>query len=195
MPRTKEIQVYKVQELEGKARDRALETLAEANTDGEWWDYTYDDAKQIGLRLGIEIDDISFSGFSSQGDGASFTGTYKPVADPLTSLREHANDPELDRIAERLAAVTERNGLEFEAAITRDRSNYAHSGTVEVETYDMVVESDSGNRGELAETLREFMDWIYRQLEAEYEYQTSEAACIESADANDYEFDAHGDLA
>ena len=48
---------------------------------------------------------------------------------------------------------------------------------------------------ELEELLRDFMQWIYRQLEAEYEYQTSDEAIAENFTANETEFDADGNLA
>jgi hypothetical protein len=38
--------------------------------DYEWYTSVYDDATEIARLMGIEIKDIGFSGFSSQGDGA-----------------------------------------------------------------------------------------------------------------------------
>jgi len=42
---------------------------------------------------------------------------------------------------------------------------------------------------DVAETLN---SWLYKKLEAEYDYQTSEAAIIETIEANEYEFKADG---
>ena len=36
------------------------------------------------------------------------------------------------------------------------------------------------------------MDWIYRQLEAEYDYQTNADAIAETMEANDYTFTEAG---
>ena len=38
------------------------------------------------------------------------------------------------------------------------------------------------------------MGWIYKQLENEYAYQTSEDAILETIKANDYEFTSDGKL-
>jgi hypothetical protein len=46
---------------------------------------------------------------------------------------------------------------------------------------------------ELAEALRAFMKWIYRQLEREYDYLTSDEAIAESIIANEYEFTEEGE--
>ena len=42
----------------------------------EWFEYTIDDYKEILEIIGFYDIDINFSGFWSQGDGASFTGKY-----------------------------------------------------------------------------------------------------------------------
>lgn len=44
----------------------------------------------------------------------------------------------------------------------------------------------------LADCLRDFMRWIYRELESEYEYQTSHDAVLESIRANRYQFTENG---
>jgi hypothetical protein len=42
--------------------------------DYEWWDGAYDMAVEDGREKGFYIDKIYFSGFHSQGDGASWAG-------------------------------------------------------------------------------------------------------------------------
>lgn len=65
----------------------------------QWWGAVYEDAVDIGAKIGIEIGargkrdetDISFSGFCSQGDGCSYSG-YLHIAklqNCATILREH----------------------------------------------------------------------------------------------------------
>lgn len=193
MPRIREQTVYTIQELTGEARSRALQKLAEWNTSHDWWDYTVDDAKRMGAILGIQIDDVRFSGFSSQGDGASFVGSYRYANGSRKAIRREApQDTELHRIADKLADIERRNFYRLTATVTERRgAHYAHEYTVDVETDDG-RDDDTGDKGTLADTLRDFMRWVYKQLEQEYEYQTSEQACIESADANEYEFDESG---
>lgn len=40
----------------------------------EWWDCVEEQFKEECLNVGIRVDDMYFSGFGSQGDGACFTG-------------------------------------------------------------------------------------------------------------------------
>ena len=40
----------------------------------KWWDCVESDFKEDMLLVGIDVDRIFFSGFSSQGDGACFVG-------------------------------------------------------------------------------------------------------------------------
>ena len=44
----------------------------------------------------------------------------------------------------------------------------------------------------VADALRDLADWLYRQLQREYEYLTSDAAIDEVIRANDYSFTAEG---
>ena len=44
----------------------------------------------------------------------------------------------------------------------------------------------------IAEALRDLARWLYRQLEREYEYQTSDAAVDEAILANEYTFTLDG---
>ena len=48
---------------------------------------------------------------------------------------------------------------------------------------------------DITQLMRDFADWIYRQLEAEYEYQNSDEQVIESIRCNEYEFDEQGERA
>jgi hypothetical protein len=47
----------------------------------------------------------------------------------------------------------------------------------------------------LKDILRDYMRWIYRTLEKEYDYMTSEEAIKETIIANDYEFTKDGSRA
>lgn len=74
MPTEVTIKAYKYSELDGRAKEKAHAKLVEWITDHEWWDYVYEQAKIDGEKKGFGLDDIRFSGFWSQGDGAYWTG-------------------------------------------------------------------------------------------------------------------------
>jgi hypothetical protein len=53
---------------------------------------------------------------------------------------------------------------------------------------DMTADADDA----VTEALRDLASWLYRQLEREYEYQTSDAVIDEAIGANDYSFTESG---
>ena len=78
MPNT-ETKVYHYNELPEHGKQRARNHYIENWVHDEWYDYIYEDAKEAGEVRGFEIDKIYFSGFWSQGDGASWLGeVYLP---------------------------------------------------------------------------------------------------------------------
>lgn len=195
MPRQKtEVKtVYTLAELEGSARENALGTLAEfATSDSFWYESVIDDAKTIGGLMGIEIKDIFFSGFSSQGDGAQFTGSYSYRKGSAKLVKEHApQDEKLHRIVSDLQKIQSRNFYRLTAGVT-SRGRGSASYNTEISVDEPTVPRDDER---LTEVLRDYMDWIYRTLESEYEYRTSEEALLEDAEANGYEFTADGRIA
>lgn len=195
MPRTKTITktVFTLPELKGNAREEALSKLAEwATSDSFWYESVIDDAKEIGALMGITIKDIYFSGFSSQGDGACFTGGYHYRKGAAKLVREHApQDTELHQIVDALQKIQSRNFYRISANI----SQVGRYFNMEIDTNDVTVAEDDGNDGTLADALRDYASWIYRALEKEYEYRTSEEALLEDAEANGYEFTEDGRIA
>jgi hypothetical protein len=142
---------------------------------------------------------IYFSGFSSQGDGVMFLGRYWPRADACAAIAAHApQDEELKRIAAELTALQVAAGLQYgrqiEAQIKQYKNggNYSHSGCMYIDA--TFVDEEDGeaptNQDEniLCDLLRAFADWIYKQLEAEYDYLCSDEALQER------EFDEEGAL-
>lgn len=163
-----------------------------------WWDYVYEDAIHMGALLGINTtaDDIHFSGFSCQGDGASFAGTYISGHGELDKLKAEApEDTVLHSIADQLALIqvaqrlaTGRSRIEFRVyTFGRD----SHSSTMRVEDmYDIFPDDDFDNSDELLAILRRFADWIYKRLEEEHDYLLSDE-CIDQY-LNDLTFDVDG---
>jgi hypothetical protein len=46
-----ETKVYLFDELSDEAKEKAIEGLADINIDHEWWDCTYEDAANVGIKL------------------------------------------------------------------------------------------------------------------------------------------------
>ena len=104
--KTRTIKIYSFNELDERTQQSAIDNLRDLNTHFEWWGFTFDDTKEIATILGIDIDNIYFSGFSSQGDGAQFTGSYAYSKGASKRIRQHApEDIELHQIADNLQAT------------------------------------------------------------------------------------------
>jgi len=204
MPKQLTVTAYSFAELDERAKDKARDKFREHALDYDWWEDVYITADHVAALMGIDIDrgrsattpNIEFSGFASQGDGASFTGTWSHKTDGPQAVREHAPlDEKLHAIADELDALGRKLGGSVQATLTRIDSHYSHDCTVRVDledTEDEDREIDEATRKEVQETLRSFMRWIYRQLEAEYEYRMSDEAIDEDIEANDYLFTAEG---
>lgn len=139
---------------------------------------------------------VYFSGFSSQGDGACFEGNYRYKKGALKAVKtEFPTDGTLHGIVQRLQDVQRRNFYQL-AASCKHRGRYYHSGymSVDVERLDgKEVANDAET--DLTDALRDFANWIYSNLESEYDYQNSDAAVDKTIRANDYEFTAEGRIA
>jgi len=56
----KEVKTWKFNELTKDLKQTVIENYRDINTDYDWWDNVYCDAKEIGKLLGIDIDEIYF---------------------------------------------------------------------------------------------------------------------------------------
>lgn len=199
--------VYQFDELSEDAKDRARDWYREGALDYDWWEFVYEDAKTIGKGLGLNIENIYFSGFSSQGDGACFTGSWSAYCMDLKKVWERCpQEDEIIRIGERLANIAQC--VPASNAYIKHTGHYYHEQSVSIDVnIDEDVEECSGEYEELftseehiayeeqiAECLRDFMVWIYRRLEAEYDYQMSDECVDESIISNEYEFTEYGEI-
>ena len=193
--RTETISIYTFDELSDTAKEKAREWYRNGAFDYEWWDCTYEDAKTIANLLGIDIVDIWFSGFSCQGDGACFTGGYSYAKGSAKAVKDYApQDPELHAIADGLAALQRRYFYQLEASV-KHSGHYNHSGCTQIDVtqadQSMYFEPECAQ--DLKDLLRNFMDWIYSRLEAEYYWLIEDEQVDDALIANDYEFTVDGE--
>lgn len=209
MARTKESTVYQFDELSDTAKERARDWLREAEAGDFDAENVLDDAGTIAELLGISIathavklmngssrqkPTIYYSGFHNQGDGACFEGSYSYKAGSVKAVKDYApRDGELQRIATTLRDIQRPFFYHLQASIKHTgRYSHSHSTTIDVE-YDGDSYRDIGQAEEgIREALRDFMDWIYYQLQTEYEYRLSDEVIDETIRANEYEFDEDG---
>lgn len=187
--------VYEYAELSETAQEKAREWYVQCGFDHDWWDNVFCDAKEIAALMGIDIKDIYFSGFSSQGDGACFTGRYAYKKGSGKAVTAHApQDTELQRIAAGLQAIQRKHFYKLVASVAHTgHYSHAYSTTIDIEHADNpYVDIPDDDEKEMIQLLRGFMNWIYKQLETDHDYLTSDEAVSESIIANEYHFTADG---
>ena len=190
------IETYTFDELSNAAKDRAIELFSDINTDYEWYDLVFEDAKAIGEIMGIDIDKIYFSGFSSQGDGACFVGKWRYNKNMRKAIREYAPiDTTLHSIAGNLFDIQRRNFYNIVATVNQSgRYYHEHCTSIDVENPERQYgEVDNRTIEDTKTELRRFMKWIYKTLEKEYDYLSSREAIIEAIEANEYTFTIDGE--
>ena len=210
MPQIIETTVYELHELSDTAKEKARNWFREGAGDWDWYDFIYEDFEDVCRILGIELKTrtvrlmgggtrqkpcIWFSGFWSQGDGASFDGAYAYAKDAARRIREHApQDTELHDIADRLFAIQRANFFQLRAD-ARHRGRYCHAYCMEISVErDSPVYQDMTDNAEdiVIDCLRDLANWLYRRLEREWDYMMSDDYADEGIEANGYTFMACG---
>lgn len=188
MSRIKQETVYTFDELNDAAKECARQWFRDGAFDYEWYDCVYEDATECLKLAGFIVDKIYFSGFSSQGDGACFEGSWSAAnTKPVKAMKQHApQDKALHEIAATMREIAKRDRTA--SMSVKHRGHYEHSGCTEF-SIDCVKED---TEDQIIQSSREAMDWIYKQLEREYDYQNADEQVDESILANGYEFTEEG---
>lgn len=189
--RIKEIQAYKFNELDEKIQDKMIEKFYDINLYDDCMEFTLDELKEALDMIGVYNADIKYSGFSSQGDGLSFTGVYKYMKGGKEKLKTEFpwiyEKIESDLVA--LQKIQSKYFYRITGEIIRTAYHYSHEHTVK---FSQEFYFDFDIKDELTDIFRSIMQSFYSILESEYDYLTSKEAIIESIEANGYEFDING---
>lgn len=187
--RTEQISVYTFDELSESAKQKAIEKRRHWNVEHDWWSFTYDWFKETYPQY--QDCEICFSGFSSQGDGASFT--FRLDSTYFEKWLEALDIPEWKK------AVLVHYIPEFTGE--RNSHYYSHKYTVSIclssddHNYDNIDALKYRHYHEFLDLLRseyyKHCDILYKVLEEEYDYLTSDECIIEGM--GDCEFYENGD--
>ena len=166
--KTIELKLYKFEELTEEMQEKAMEKYWDFNVDYDWWDCTYMDAENVGLKIsGFDIDRGSYCNIDFIED-AEYTANE--------IIEEHGPDCETYRDSENFLK-------EFE--VLNDKFNDEFLDDYEVD------DEIENLKDEYLHSLSE----NYRiMLQKEYEYLTSEDAIRESLIINDYDFTENGEI-
>lgn len=177
-----------------------IEKHRDINTDFNWWECTEEHTKEhLRSEYGFAMDELQWSGFCSQGDGASFTGA---VWEFETLINKHQ---ELLDVAPVLCKLILADKADLSFRLVRGGSRYSHENTVEVKLgyhrtypaddvqylivsalYDYTEEAelDSFEKAVL-KLFKDEMRTVYQDLNAEYDYLTSDEAVWDTIVANE----------
>ena len=197
-------EVFTFDELSDEAKEKAREWMRDLEQVD--FDPCFEPFETAAKILGIEFNnasqkgfspDIRYSGFYSQGDGASFVGAYSHAPGASAKIREEFPDEtRLHEIADGLTSLQVGHriltGHWINAKIEcsgREVHEYAMDITAEDsesgEEFDWYGEVTKG----IKELMRDFARWIYKSLEEEYDYRLSDEAIDESLSGREFDED------
>jgi hypothetical protein len=162
MPRTIRVKIYKFSELTEHNQKKVLEKYYDINVDYNWWESTYDDAEQIGLKIN------EFSVDFDRPKWAKGEFQLSPHEVAANIIRDHGNECE-----------TYKTTQTFLDTVNEIQGKYEE---LEGEDYE----------NEMIEIEDEFLNFLLNDyvdiLIKEYEYLTTDKQIIETIEANDIEF-------
>lgn len=169
--KTVTINTYQFSELSEQAKEKALQGLSTINVDFEWWDNTYEDAANIGLKLtSFDLDR------NRHADGA-FTLSAAEVAQNI--INEHGEGCSTYKTAQKF--LEDHNPV-FAAYMDEENELF--------ESYEAEEKLSDIEQDFLVSLLEDYSII----LQNEYEYRISRKAVIEAIEANEYDFTEDGKL-
>jgi hypothetical protein len=179
--------IYTVNTLPPDTKEKVLENFRELNIQDDWYSYVYESWQEKLKRQGYDDIRISFNGFGSQGDGASFTANV----DVERYIKAH----QLGNQYRALLNAAKQG--EVTVAVKRLRYYYVHEKTV----------AAYGETGVHKETVQQQLEslvdkvtaevcmhsrQIYDALNDEYNALISDEAVLDALYQDDYLFTADG---
>jgi hypothetical protein len=197
---------FTFQELNPAAQQRAIERYA-MSLDSSWYEHIYEDWGQRLREAGFLTSTINFSGFNSQGDGASFSSQFRYYGDEIDKWLSEESKAKI--IAQRVAWKMDGYNpgtLILGGEIENAPSTPHHMG-MSISEWDLYFYHSTPESEEflneiceafketpILEHARDLAQEIYQDLEKEYEYLTSAENVAESSDANDWHYNEFGEL-
>jgi len=212
------VTAFTFDELSDKAKENARTWWRSASEgDNFWSECTIDEAVREGEFMGIEFKTramkgeslpgepcVFWSGFWSQGDGACFEGEWRASDVKADKVADGWGDDPATTEIKRIAAEFDRIAKKYPNAYFKveHRGHYYHEHCTEF-SFEVVTDEDGDNQdapeeeldaaeGALKEVAKDFMRWIYRRLEKDWDYQNADEQVDEEIRINDYLFTEEG---
>ena len=203
---TKQINVFSFNELSNEAKEHAIEKYYNYYTEYEDLDFELDSLKEKLANIGFENAKISFSGFCSQGDGASFESDVNLNKILSYMVYQSTSYDEISKY-NNLIILHDKNLLELTLWIKRLSSHYSHENTCttdhEIDLYqkyrssqaeDYFFEVAQDLMEEVEDIRHEVSQDIYHSLEETYEAMQSEEYLAEGFENEEIEFLETGEM-
>lgn len=192
---TRTYKVYKFNEASPELKAKILERYRDINTDHEWWNAMY--SHYISDRLepmGYDDIKINFSGFYSQGDGASFTA----LIDTARYIKTHKLQKEFPLIykyPETCRISLERITHHYSHKMTVKTSSSCYGNSAFPQNKNDRLENEVDALEKLIERERiNLCHDLYGDLEKDYDGLREDEAIIDTLEANEYDFDEDGKI-
>jgi len=198
-----EERLFKFDELDEDAKEKAREWYRSGALDHEWWDSVYDLAVEAGKMLGIEIDSKKKHHGTGPAiyfneHGAGFDGSYHYQKGALEKLRREwpatakdgtacKGNVEMHEVAEALLEVQRKNQYKLGATISSHQDSDIR---VDVWGYGGAPSAEADR--DLAAALKSFAHWIHHTLQREEDYLLSDEQVDDMIQANEYTFTVDG---
>jgi hypothetical protein len=201
---TQTYNVYTFDELSKESQQKAIEKNYDFNVSESWWsECVIDDRTAKLIEHGFNDAKILYSGFGSQGDGACFTATLDNdgLLQFLTKTKELAKYPALVRAIKKetiYCNIKITHSFNYLHAYSTTLGEFITNNTMPPpklqKEYEQWYESFDGKceRGGSIGWYYDECNDIYRHLEREYDYQTSDEAIGGSLIANEMTFLENG---
>lgn len=184
--RTVGVKLYKFNELRQDIQSQVIERLRNINVDySEWFDFVYNEWYKKLNGLGFEDCQIYFSGFWSQGDGASFIGK-------ITDFSKFLKDSKYLK----LRKLIKNESIELYGTIETINNHYEHKNTKrfslscdEIEEIGEDIDPLINElESEIESKRKDLCDEIYKELEDVYWSLVSDESVRETLVATESEF-------
>lgn len=204
---TKTVNLFTFGELSDKAKEKARDWFRECEAQdfgghGELNEPAETAAKLLGIEFKRHSIKLHGGGSRSepciwwtlhvQGAGASFDGIYIYAKGSIKAVTsEFPKHTELQRIAQGLADIQKHYAYRVTALIRSDTRGHHLDIELGLDSIHPGGITDSDDES-MRDLFRDFARWIYKGIEAEYDYRMSDEAIDDAMQANEYIFTESG---
>ena len=185
---TRTYNVYELDELTPELKEKVIENYRDIHTGYGWYQFILEEWTEKLEALGYENIDINFNGFGSQGDGASFTAKSMDLD---KWLKVHKRTTHYKKL---LKDIHNYGLAGLTGEVYRLTHHYYHENTCKASVdgdtkYPELVDELTA---EIESERYELCNQLYKDLQNEYEYLTSDEVILETLKANEYMFNDEG---